>query len=98
LLVIAGLLGGLPAGALVAAPTVVLRPATRARGMGVFYTWYYAGMALLPPVAGSLQDTFGRTAAIHFAATAVFLALPFYLVFVALVRWTASPSRAESTA
>jgi ABC-type maltose transport system permease subunit len=66
--------------------------------MGVFYTWYYAGMALLPPVAGWLQDAFGRTAAIQFAAAAVLLALPFYLVFVALVRWTASPSRAASTA
>ena len=55
-------------------------------------------MALLPPVAGWLQDTFGRTAAIHFAATAVLLALPFYLGFVALVGWTASPSLAASTA
>ena len=98
MLMIAGLLGGLPAGALVSAPTAVLGPATRARGMGVFYTWYYAGMALLPPVAGWLQDTFGRTAAIHFAATAVFLALPFYLLFVARLRWTASPSRMESAA
>ena len=98
LLVIAGLLGGLPAGALVAAPTAVLRHATRARGMGIFYTWYYAGMALLPPVAGWLQDTYGRTAAIHFAATAIFLAPPFYLVFGALVRTTAAPSPAESTA
>ena len=37
LLVIAGLLGGLPAGALVAAPTAVLRPATRAAAWSLLH-------------------------------------------------------------
>ena len=83
-LIAVGLLAGLPAGTLVAAPTAVLRPENRGAGMGLFYTGYYAGMALLPPVAGWLQDMFGRSAAVYFAAAAVLAALPFYVAFLAL--------------
>lgn len=79
-----GLLGGLPAGALVTLPAGVLRPESRGAGMGLFYTMYYAGMALFPPVAGWLQDALGRSAALYFAAAAILAALPAYLVFHAL--------------
>jgi hypothetical protein len=44
-------------------PGEVLRPRNRATGMGVFYTWYYAGMALLTPAAGVLRDASGRVRA-----------------------------------
>ena len=83
-LIALGLLAGLPAGTLVAAPTAVLRPENRGAGMGLFYTGYYAGMALLPPVAGWLQDVLGRSAALYFAAAAVLAALPFYVAFRAM--------------
>ncbi len=79
-----GLLGGLPAGALAAAPTGVLRPASRGVGLGLFYTMYYVGMALLPPVAGRLQDALGRSAAVYFAAGAILATLPCYLAFRSL--------------
>jgi hypothetical protein len=58
-LAVIGLLAGLPAAALVAAPAAVMREGDRATGMDVFYTWYYAGMSFLPPVAGWLQDALG---------------------------------------
>ena len=45
-----------PAGALMVLPGELLRPHVRAAGMGVFFTWYYAGVALLTPVAGILRD------------------------------------------
>ena len=83
-LIAVGLLGGLPAGTLVAAPTAVLRPENRGAGMGLFYTVYAVGMALLPPVAGWLQDALGRSAALYFAAAAILATLPFYLAFRAL--------------
>jgi MFS family permease len=83
-LIAVGLLAGLPAGTLVAAPTAVLRPESRGAGMGVFYTGYYAGMALLPPVAGWLQDMFGRSTAVYFAAAAILAALPCYVAFRAM--------------
>jgi predicted MFS family arabinose efflux permease len=79
-----GLLGGLPAGTLAAAPAGALRPGNRGVGMGLFYTLYYVGMALLPPVAGWLQDAFGRSAAVYFAAGAILAALPCYLTFRSL--------------
>ena len=80
ILLLGGLLGGLPAGALVSAPTPLLRPESRARGMGVFYTWYYAGMTALPPLAGWLQDRFGGGTAVEFAALMILATLPAYLL------------------
>jgi MFS family permease len=76
-----GVLAGLPAGSLAAAPALVLRPESRSAGMGLFYTMYYAGMALLPPVAGWFQDALGRSAAVYFAAAAILATLPCYLGF-----------------
>src|SRR4029453_2707232 len=76
-----GVLAGLPAGSLAAAPALVLRPESRSAGMGLFYTMYYVGMALMPPVAGWLQDSLGRSAAVYFAAAAILATLPCYLGF-----------------
>ena len=58
-LVLGGLLGGLPASAFVALPSEFLRAESRGAGMGVFYTIYYLGCALLPSVAGVLYDLSG---------------------------------------
>ena len=56
LMMLLGAAAGLPAGAMMVLPSEVLRPRVRAAGMGVFFTWYYAGVALLTPVAGILRD------------------------------------------
>ena len=57
-----GLVGGLPCGAMLVLPVEVLGPQSRGPGMGVFYTWYYVGMALLTPVAGYVRDLTGDPA------------------------------------
>jgi len=44
---------GFPAGLIMALPAQALRPENRAAGMGVFYTWHFAAMAILPALAGS---------------------------------------------
>ena len=54
-----GLIAGPPAGAIMALPAEVLEVDNRGPGMGVFFTSYYAGMALLPPVAGLSRDLTG---------------------------------------
>lgn len=54
-----GAVGGLPCGAMLVLPVEVLRPQSRAPGMGTFYTWYYVVMALLTPVAGFVRDFTG---------------------------------------
>jgi predicted MFS family arabinose efflux permease len=78
LMIFVGAAGGLPAGAMMALPAEVLRPPNRAAGMGIFFTWYYAGMALLTPVGGMLRDASGAPSAplllagsLEFAAMAV---------------------------
>ena len=77
--VLIGLLGGLPAGPIMSLPARVLKPQTRAVGMGIFYTIYYGTMMLGPAVAGALAQSSGHTAsAIDFGA-AVLLACPLLL-------------------
>jgi len=73
-LVLGGLVGGIPAAALVSAPGEFLRPESRSAGMGVFYTLYYLGCAVLPTLAGALYDASGGKAALWMAAATAFLA------------------------
>ena len=80
LFVAMGLLFAPPAGVIMALPAELLRPQARAVGMGVFFTWYYAGMAVLPAAAGLARDATGAAdapilfAAIVMAASIVWLA------------------------
>jgi MFS family permease len=80
-LVAGGLLGGLPAAAFVSLPAEVLRPDSRNVGMGVFYTIYYAGCALLPALAGLLYDIAGGAAALAFAAVLAVACVPLLWAF-----------------
>jgi hypothetical protein len=56
-------LSGMPAGAIMTLPVRVLRPETRAAGMGIFYTLFYVGMGALPALAGMARDRTGNVAA-----------------------------------
>jgi MFS family permease len=77
-----GLILFLPAGIMAALPIEVLRPETRALGLGLFYTIWYAGMAALPPVGGWTYDVTGSPAApIYYSAAMVFLTLGALLLF-----------------
>jgi predicted MFS family arabinose efflux permease len=62
-LVLGGLVAGLPVGAFISMPAEFLRPESRSAGMGVFYTIYYLGCALLPSAAGAAYDATGTAAA-----------------------------------
>ena len=63
LIAFVGVVAGLPCGAMLVLPTEVLRPQSRAAGMGIFYTWYYLGMTLLTPAAGLARDLSGNPGA-----------------------------------
>ncbi|PWE30604.1 arabinose ABC transporter permease [Maritimibacter sp. 55A14] len=54
-----GFLAGLPAGPVMGLPSLVLGPRTRALGMGVFFTLYYAAIMAAPVVAGATADRLG---------------------------------------
>jgi len=86
-LVVIGLLQGLPVGVIMALPATALRPQSRGIGMGFFFTWLYLGHAGLPPIAGWLQDLSGSAAApLCFAAGLVFFILALFVTFRFLQR------------
>lgn len=81
-LIVLGLFQGLPVGVIMSLPAEVLRPASRATGMGVFFTWLYIGHASLPPVAGWLQDLSGSPAvSLYFASALVLSIVPVFAAF-----------------
>ncbi|MFC7739403.1 MFS transporter [Roseomonas sp. GCM10028921] len=90
LLLAAGLLLAGPATFISTLPAGVLAPQRRARGMGLYYTIFYAGMAVLPPLAGGLRDATGRPDAPILAA-ACFLVLA--AACLALVPRLSAPRR-----
>jgi MFS family permease len=77
-----GLVGGLPAGPIMSLPASMLAPATRAIGMGIFYTVYYAVMMLGPVIGGACAKWYGTAAAaFDFGAVTALLCLPLLLAF-----------------
>ena len=63
-------------------PARVLQPATRAIGMGVFYTVYYAAMMLGPVVGGACAKWAGSAAAAFDFGAAMILACPVHALGV----------------
>jgi predicted MFS family arabinose efflux permease len=62
LIVSMGIIGGIPAGSIMAMPAAVLRGGSRAIGMGLFSTVYYGVYAAMPALAGLSLDFTKSTA------------------------------------
>ena len=75
-----------PVAGVVALPGEALSPPSRNTGFGLFYTVFYAGMALTPAVAGYLVDARGEPAALWLATGLWLAALPALGIFRALQR------------
>lgn len=58
-----GLCGGLAAGPIMSLPATVLRPETRAIGLGVYFTLFYIFTMLAPFAAGSIAEALGTAEA-----------------------------------
>ena len=81
-LAIIGALTGPAAGIIMALPTRTLSLQSRHAGMGIFYTFYYAGMALLPSVAGWFRDISGiDSAPLLFGSSLLFVAAACAMLF-----------------
>ena len=78
-LVVLGLVCGLPAGAIMSLPARALAPPTRALGMGLFYTVYYATMLIAPWLGGKLALWAGSAGAALGLGSAALLACPILL-------------------
>ncbi len=74
-----GLISGLPAGPIMSLPARVLQPQTRAIGMGLFFTMFYACMMLGPVVGGACAKWAGCAAAAFDFGAALILACPLIL-------------------
>ncbi|MDH2350811.1 MFS transporter [Bradyrhizobium sp. SSUT18] len=86
ILVLIGLVGGHPAGPIMSLTARVLVPETRAIGMGVFYTLFYAAMMLGPAVAGRLAKSAGTAAvALDLGALTVLACPPLMWLFERIV-------------
>jgi MFS family permease len=86
ILVLIGLFGGVPAGPIMSLTARVLVPETRAIGMGVFYTLFYAAMMLGPAVAGRLAKSAGTAAvALDLGALTVLACPPLMWLFERIV-------------
>ncbi|MBH5389209.1 MFS transporter [Bradyrhizobium diversitatis] len=86
ILILIGLIGGHPAGPIMSLAARVLAPDTRAIGMGVFYTLFYAAMMLGPAVAGRLAKSAGTAAvALDLGALTVLACPPLMWLFECIV-------------
>jgi MFS family permease len=74
-----GLIGGLPAGPMLSLPARVLRPETRAIGVGLFYTLYYAAMMVGPVIGGACAKWAGSASAAFDFGALVLAACPLLL-------------------
>ncbi|MCJ9729432.1 MFS transporter, partial [Bradyrhizobium sp. PRIMUS42] len=86
ILILVGLIGGHPAGPIMSLAARVLAPETRAIGMGVFYTLFYAAMMLGPAGAGRLAKSAGSAAvALDVGALTVLACPPLMWLFERIV-------------
>jgi MFS family permease len=94
-LIVLGIVSGQPAGPTMSLPAKVLEPATRALGMGLFYTMYYAPMVIGPMIAGAAAKSAGSAAAaFDVGAAALVICPPLLWVFNRIVAPAARPRRA----
>jgi len=87
LFVLVGLAGALPSGVLMSLAPSAVPPHLLGIGMGLFWSWFYVGAAVLPPVAGWITDLTGNLGApLLFAATLTCGLLLAFLVHGRLLR------------
>jgi MFS family permease len=79
--IVIGIGGSLHPGVIMAVGTLSARPENRAVGMGLFYSMYYIGGAVVPALCGWAADGYGSPEGALLAAAAVsVLALPMFLL------------------
>jgi predicted MFS family arabinose efflux permease len=79
-----GVAVGPPAGAILAMPGRVLKPESRAVGLGLFMTMYYVTAAVGPALAGVIGDQMGASAPVLLGAFLFMSIVPLVTLFRAL--------------
>jgi cyanate permease len=95
-IIASGLVAGLPAGIFVSLPGEILRAESRATGMGIFYTIFYAATAAAPVIGGALAKHLGSVAATLWMAVAlIILCAAAHAVFRGLQRGSIAVASVE---
>ncbi len=82
LFTVMGLIMFAPASVVTTLPIQASRPDNRTTGLGLFYTWWYLGLAVAPPLAGLGYDLAGDARVpMVMAAAFAFAALPVLALF-----------------
>lgn len=98
-MILIGLLGGVPAGAILSLPIRVLSAQTRVLGIGLFYTLLYVFIVVAPPIAGYLiAQTGWDGAAMDFGATMLVSAVVLLAVFEHFASSTRNTTAVETSA
>jgi len=80
--IVLGIFAGIPAGALMALSAEAVSADNRGPGLGIFYTWYYAGMSVGPGLAGWARDVSGSVAAPVLLAAAMMVLVVLSVAFL----------------
>jgi predicted MFS family arabinose efflux permease len=79
--------GSVPVSPMMALPSAAMPAERRALGLGLLYTWFYAGAALCPPLGGWLYDLAGTPAApVYLNAVLGLATLALYALFTVAAR------------
>ena len=92
-LILLGIFSGIPAGALLALSAEAVSADNRGPGLGIFYTWFYAGMAAGPALAGWTRDASGSVAAPVLLAAAMMALVVFWVGILRVLQavWPIEP-------
>jgi predicted MFS family arabinose efflux permease len=80
----------LPSGIVPVLPMEATREEARNLGIGIFYAWWFAGLAFLPPLGGWITDLTEASEAPMYVAAALTLTVP---ICLGLFRWIQAPAR-----
>jgi len=92
LVALIGILFGPAAGLIMVLPGQAAPPERRALAMGVYFTCYYVGMVVAPPIAGFARDATGSPAAPIYVASGMLLVAMAALLGFRFVQKSARPS------
>ena len=92
LFTVMGLITFASAGVITSLPIEVTHPGNRTQALGLFYTWWYLGLAAGPAIAGWGFDLTGKAdVSMLLAAAFTFLVLPTLMVFRMVQRTSSRP-------
>jgi MFS family permease len=77
-------------------PVQAVRAERRSIGLGIYFTCYYIGMALAPPIAGTMRDIFSSATAPMWTAVVALVLAVVVLAIYRFIQGTVQVEQSES--